>query len=75
MSKIVTKTGTHGWASSSARVVMEIIDRKGNRCKTSSNGRGLDNPGEDRKKGQTDVYTNPAILGNCAQEVKKRDYV
>ena len=73
VSKIATKTGTRQWASSNARVMVEICDSLATCCQISSNG--LDNPGKDRKRGRTDVYTNPAILGNCAQEVKKRDYV
>ena len=67
MSTIATKTGTDQYAGSNARVVVEICDSQGTCCKTSLNG--LDNPGQDRKKGQTDVYTNSTILGNCAQEV------
>ena len=69
MSTIAIKTGTEKHAESNARVVVEICDSQGTCCQTSSDGRGLDNPGQDRKIGQTDVYTNSAILGNCAQEV------
>ena len=64
---ISIKTGTGQPAESNARVVVEICDSQGTCCQTSSDG--LDNPGQDRRKGQTDVYTNTAILGNCAQEV------
>ena len=73
MAKIATKTGTRNWAGSNARVMVEICDSQGTCCKTTSSGRGLDNPGQDRRRGQTDVYRNPAILGNCALEVKKRN--
>ena len=69
MSTIAIKTGTRKHAGSKARVVVKICDSQGTCCQTSSDGRGLDNPGHERKKGQTDVYTNSAILGNCAQEV------
>ena len=69
MSTIAIKTGTEKNAGSNARVVVEICDSQSTCCQTSSDGSGLDNPGKDRKKGQTDVYTNSAILGNCAQEV------
>ena len=69
MSTIAIKTGTRKHAGSNARVVVEICDSQGTCCQTSSDGRGLDNPGQDREIGQTDVYTNSAILGNCAQEV------
>ena len=67
VSRIVTKTGTDQNAASNARVVVELCDRRGTCCQTSSDG--LDNPGPDREIGQTDSYTNTSILGNCAQEV------
>ena len=67
VSTIATKTGTDGHAESNARVVVEICDSQGTCCQTSSDG--LDNPGQDRENGQTDVYTSTTILGNCAQEV------
>ena len=67
VSTIATKTGTDDANESNARVVVEICDSQGTCCQTSSDG--LDNPGQDRRKGQTDVYTNQAILDNCAQEV------
>ena len=67
VSTISTKTGTDQYAGSNARVVVEICDNQGACCQTSSDG--LDNPGQDREIGQTDVYTNQAILDNCAQEV------
>ena len=69
VSKIATKTGTRGGADSGSGVVVEICDSQGTCCQTSSDGRGLDNPGQDREIGQTDVYTSTAILGTCAQEV------
>merc|ERR1740123_1168731 len=68
VSTISTKTGTYHYAASNARIVVEICDSQGTCCQTSSDGRGLDNPGQDRENGQTDVYTNTSILGNCAQE-------
>ena len=67
VSAIATKTGTENNAESNARVVVEICDSQGTCCQTSADG--LDNPGQDRQGGQTDLYTNTAILGNCAQEV------
>ena len=69
MSTIATKTGTSKNAKSKARVVAEICDSRGTCCQTSSDGRGLDNSGEDRQIGQTDVYTDRAILGSCSQKV------
>ena len=68
VSTISTKTGTRKYSESPARVVVEICDIHGICCQTSSSGRGLEN-GNDRKNGQTDVYTSTSILGNCAQEV------
>ena len=72
MSTIATKTGTSKYAKSKARVVAEICDTRGTCCQTSDGrlGRGLDNnPGIDRQKGQTDIYTDTAIIGNCAEKV------
>ena len=69
MSTIATKTGTSKYAKSKARVVAEICDTRGTCCQTSSEGRGLDNSGEDRQIGQTDVYTDNGILGSCSQKV------
>ena len=69
MAAITTKTGTMSSADSSARVVLELCGSGGGCCQTSTDGRGLDNPGEDRRKGQTDVYTATSILGNCAEQV------
>jgi len=64
---ITTKTGAGYAAETYARVVLELCGSKGGCCRTSTRGRGLDNPGEDRRKGQTDVYTGTSILGNCAE--------
>ena len=69
MSSITTKTGTIKDAQSDARAVLEICDKDGNCCQTTPDGRGLDNPGNDRESGQTDTYTDTALLGNCANEV------
>ena len=68
VSTISTKTGTRKYSESPARVVVEICDIHRTCCQTSSTGRGLEN-GNDRKNGQTDVYTSTSILGNCAKEV------
>ena len=69
MATITTKTGAGHAAESSARVVLELCGSKGDCCQTSTAGRGLDNPGDDRRKGQTDVYTATSILGKCAEQV------
>ena len=69
VSTIASKTGTGKYAGSKSRVVAEICDAQGTCCQTSSDGRGLDNSGEDRQIGQTDVYTDRAILGSCSQKV------
>ena len=64
VSTIATKTGTITYAGSPIRVLVEICDSQGTCCQTD----GL-NRKKDREIGQTDVYTNTAILGNCTQEV------
>ena len=70
MSTIATKTGTANLADGrNARVVAEICDSQGTCCQTSSDGRGLDNSKVVRQAGQTDVYTDTAILGSCSQKV------
>ena len=66
---ITVKTSAEAYAESSARVVLDLCGSEGGCCQTSTDGRGLDNPGEDRRKGQTDVYTATSILGNCAEQV------
>ena len=69
MSTIASKTGTVKHAKSKSRVVAEICDAQGTCCQTSSDGRGLDNSKVVRQAGQTDVYTDTAILGSCSQKV------
>ena len=69
VSAIVIKTGSNAYDESDCRAVIEICDNLGNCCATSPNGQGLDNPGDDRERGQTDVYTSRSVLNTCAQEV------
>ena len=69
VSTIASKTGTGKYAGSKSRVVAEICDAQGTCCQTSSDGRGLDNSKVVRQAGQTDVYTDTAILGSCSQKV------
>ena len=69
MAIITVKTSAEEYAESLARVVLDLCGSEGGCCQTSTDGRGLDNPGEDRRKGQTDVYTATSILGNCAEQV------
>ena len=68
MSTIAIKTGSGKWDGSNARAVLEICNSESVCCQTSSAGRGLYN-GKYRGAGQTEVYKNTTILGNCAQEV------
>ena len=70
MAIITVKTGAQVNAESLARVVLDLCGSEGGCCQTSTDGRGLDNPGEDRRKGQIDVYTATSILGNCAEQVE-----
>ena len=70
LQEIAIKTGGGAYDGSSCHVVMEVCDGHGKCCQTSSDGRGLDNPGHvDREIGETDIYTNMTILGNCAEAV------
>ena len=69
VSTIATKTGPNQHDGSTCRAVLEICDSRGHCCQTSADGRGLF-PGQNREIGQTDVYTNASILGNCTQEVR-----
>ena len=66
MTEISIKTGTVKDAESDGGAELEICDVEGVCCKTTK----LNNvPGDDRESGQTDVYTQQTILGDCAKEV------
>ena len=65
--EISIKTGSAEYASSDCGADIEICDAQGNCCKTSN----LDNLGDDRRGGLTDVYTDQTILGSCQHEVGK----
>ena len=68
LQEIAIKTGGVAHSGSTCHVVMEVCDGYGWCCQTSSEG--LDNPGHvDREIGETDIYTNTTILGNCAEAV------
>ena len=68
LQEIAIKTGGAPHSGSTCHVVMEVCDGHGKCCQTSSEG--LDNPGHvDRETGETDIYTNMTILGNCAEAV------
>ena len=68
LQEIAIKTGGAAHSGSTCHVVMEVCDGYGWCCQTSSDG--LDNPGlVDRETGETDIYTNTTILGNCAEAV------
>ena len=69
MAIITVKTSAEEYADSLARVVLDLCGSEGGCCQTSTDGRGLDNPGNDRGMGQTDVYTAKSILGKCAEQV------
>ena len=71
MSAISINTGTVANAQSDCAAYLEICDTKGICCTTSN----LDNPGDDRVSGQTDVYTKQTILGACANEVGKTNSI
>ena len=71
MSAISINTGTVANAESDCAAYLKICDNKGICCTTSN----LDNPGDDRVSGQTDVYTKQTILGSCANEVRKTNSI
>ena len=60
--KVVIKTGTAVRAGSEAVATLRICDGLNNCCKTED----LDNPGDDRVSGQTDVYEK-SLLSTCRQ--------
>ena len=60
--KISIKTGTHRRAGTDAVATLRICDSLENCCHTGD----LDNHGNDRSKGQTDVYEN-SLLSDCRQ--------
>ena len=65
--KISIKTGTTADAQSNCDAELKICDNEEICCKTSN----LDNPGDDRERGKTDDYTDPALLGHCGKMVRK----
>ena len=60
--KVAIKTGTTARAGSEAVATLRICDGLDNCCQTED----LDNPGDDRVSGQTDVYEN-SLLSTCRQ--------
>ena len=62
--KISIKTGTHTRAATDAVATLRICDSLNKCCQTGD----LDNHGNDRAKGQTDVYEN-SLLSDCRQVV------
>ena len=62
MTLIAVKTGDLDYASSDAHAELEICDGNGVCCKTAEQ---LDNSGDDRERGEIDVYKDSAILGTC----------
>ena len=62
MTKISVKTGDEASAETDAVPDVQICDGLGTCCKTL----GLDNAGNDRQKGLTDVYSG-SLLSDCSQ--------
>ena len=60
--KVAIKTGTTARAGSEAVATLRICDGLDNCCQTED----LDNPGDDRVSGQTDVYEK-SLLSTCTQ--------
>ena len=62
VTKISVKTGNQSSAESDAVADLQICDGFGACCQTL----GLDNAGNDRQRGQTDVYSG-SLLSNCSE--------
>ena len=62
VTEISIKTGTRSNSQSDAVPTLEICDGLNKCCKTTD----LDNVGNDRKNGKTDIYHN-GRLGSCKQ--------
>ena len=62
MKNVAIKTGTAARAASDAVATLRICDGFDNCCQTED----LDNPGDDRIFGQTDVYES-SLLSTCRQ--------
>jgi len=60
VTRITTKTGTSRSSGTNDNVSMGVCDGNGTCCSTV-----LNNPGDDRKVGRVDTYTNPKGLGEC----------
>ena len=69
MSEIAIKTGNDIYDSSNCGALAKICDNVGKCCETWTEGKGLYNQGPNREKGQTDIYSNTTILGDCSKEV------
>ena len=63
--EVAIKTGTTARAGSEAVATLRICDGLDNCCQTED----LDNPGDDRVSGQTDVYEK-SLLSTCRQVQK-----
>ena len=64
VTKLFIKTGTRRNSNSDAVPTLEICDSFDKCCKTAD----LDNAGNDRENGKTDIYHN-GRLGSCKQVV------
>ena len=66
LKEIAIKTGVDTYDGSGCHAVMNICDAQGKCCHTSN----LDNPGHNaRRIGETDIFKNTTILGNCITPV------
>ena len=63
MTKISVKTGDEASAETDAVADVQICDGLGTCCKTLE----LNNAGNDRQKGLTDVYSGSYLLSDCSQ--------
>jgi len=65
VNKISVKTGNEASGETDAVADVKICDGLGACCRTL----GLNNAGNDRKSGATDVYSDPYYLSNCSESV------
>ena len=63
MKRITTQTGNRQGANSDCALTIKVCDVKGSCCQTVNLD---DNVKNDREKGKTDTFTQPALLGTCA---------
>jgi hypothetical protein len=68
VSQISIKTGNEPTGETAGKAVLKICDMHNYCCQTTDNGNGLDDISKkDRQLGQTDSYSDQAILNTCSK--------